>query len=228
MKKNWTMRVGVSLLALTLITSCFVGGTFAKYTTSGKGEDSARVAKFGVSVTGTGTTFATSYNADDSSYTGVTVSSTEKVVAPGTKGDMAAFTITGTPEVAVKVTYEATEFELGDNWKVNKTSEGEDGQLTTEEVYYCPLEIKVGTTTYKGKDYQSADEFETAVKNAIAAYSKTYAPGTDLSTKGDDKLAVSWAWEFDGNDDERDTQLGNATTAATISLKVTATVTQID
>ena len=31
MKKNRTMRVAALLLALTLMTSCFVGGTFAKY-----------------------------------------------------------------------------------------------------------------------------------------------------------------------------------------------------
>ena len=204
MKKNWTMRVGVSMLALTLITSCFVGGTFAKYTTSGKGNDSARVAKFGVTVSGTGSTFATEYNADDSTYTtGVTVKSTEKVVAPGTKGDMAAFTLSGTPEVAVKVTYEATKFDLGDNWK------DEEGN------YYCPLEIKVGTTTLKGTDstYTSADAFETAVKNAIAAYSKTYAPGTNLADKGSDSLAISWSWAFEGNDDTKDTYLGNQAAA---------------
>ena len=49
-KKNWTLRAAVLMLALVLITSCFVGGTFAKYVTSGSGTDSARVAKFGVTV----------------------------------------------------------------------------------------------------------------------------------------------------------------------------------
>lgn len=223
MKKNWTMRVGVSMLALTLFTSCFVGGTFAKYVTSGSGSDTARVAKFGVTVTGEGTTFATSYDKDDTTYTAgtVTVQSTNDVVAPGTKGNMAAFTLSGTPEVAVKVSYEATQFDLGENWK------DKDGD------YYCPLEITVGTTTLKGTDdtYTSVDDFETAVKNAIAAYSKTYEPGTDLSTKGDDKLAVSWVWAFEGNDDTKDTYLGDqaaTATAADITLEVTATVTQID
>ena len=48
MKKNWTMRVALLIVALTLITSCFVGGTFAKYVTGASYEDTARVAKFGV------------------------------------------------------------------------------------------------------------------------------------------------------------------------------------
>ena len=48
MKKNWTMRVALLIVALALITSCFVSGTYAKYVTSTTASDSARVAKFGV------------------------------------------------------------------------------------------------------------------------------------------------------------------------------------
>ena len=44
-KKNRTLRAAVLMLALVLITSCFVGGTFAKYVTSGDAGDNARVAK---------------------------------------------------------------------------------------------------------------------------------------------------------------------------------------
>lgn len=47
-KKHWTLRAAGLLFALVLITSCFVGGTFAKYVTSKSASDSARVAKFGV------------------------------------------------------------------------------------------------------------------------------------------------------------------------------------
>ena len=38
MKKTGFMRAALLLLVLTLITSCFVGGTFAKYTTSATGD----------------------------------------------------------------------------------------------------------------------------------------------------------------------------------------------
>ena len=61
-KKNWTLRAAVLMLALVLITSCFVGGTFAKYVTGGSGTDSARVAKFGVTVTANGTMFSKEYH----------------------------------------------------------------------------------------------------------------------------------------------------------------------
>lgn len=45
------MKTAGFLLALTLMTSCFVGRTIAKYNTSGEGMDSVQVDKFGVEVT---------------------------------------------------------------------------------------------------------------------------------------------------------------------------------
>jgi len=52
MKKNSTMRLAVLLLVLTLITSCFVGGTFAKYTAGATIESEATVAKWSILVEG--------------------------------------------------------------------------------------------------------------------------------------------------------------------------------
>lgn len=205
---------------LVLVTSGLVGGTFARYVTSGTGTDSARVAKFGVKITAAGTTFAQSYTKDDDSASTLTnsVASTEKVIAPGTKGNMAAVTISGTPEVAVKVTYEAT-MNLGEEWK------------DSTDTYYCPLEIKVGEETLKGSDYTSADLFETAVQEKIAGFSKVYEAGTNLAEQGADVPSVSWEWKFSGNDDTKDTYLGDQAAegiAATISLEMKTTVTQID
>lgn len=217
MKKNKMMRIASVLLIAVIFTTCAISGTFAKYVTSGKGSDSARVAKFGVTVTGTADTFKETYAKDDSSFTlaANTVVSTEDVVAPGTSGEMAAFTLSGTPEVAVRVTFAGT-LELGDKW-VDSTS-----------AYYCPIEITVGSTVLKGKDYSSADLFEADVKAEIATYSKDYAANTTLSTIAP---AISWKWTFEGNDDVKDTYLGDQAAngnAASISLNVTATVTQID
>ena len=221
MKKRAIMiRVMAVLSVVMMFTMCFVGVTFAKYTTGGNGSDSASVAKWGVVVTGTADTFKTTYAKDDVGFTlaANTVVSTEDVVAPGTSGSMAAFTITGTPEVAVNVKFEGT-LELGDKW------------VDSESNYYCPIEITVGDTTFKGTTYASADLFETAVNEKIATYTKNYEAGTDLSGIGGDAPAISWAWAFTGNDDVKDTYLGDqaaASNAATISLAVTVTVTQID
>ncbi|MDD6060943.1 MAG: hypothetical protein PUB97_11310 [Ruminococcus sp.] len=220
-KKNNALRAASTLLVAVLLSTCAISGTFAKYVTSGSGTDSARVAKWGVEITATGKTFAESYAKDDNSFTlnANTVVSAENVVAPGTKGEMAAFTLTGTPETAFRVSFNGT-MELGDKW------------VDATDTYYCPIEIKVGTTTFKGMSYASADEFETAVNAAIEAFSADYAAQTDLSTlTADDVPEISWSWPFESGNDVKDTYLGDkaaAGNAATISLSVTATVTQID
>lgn len=228
-RKNHTLKLAGILLALVLVTSCFVGGTFAKYVTSGTGKDTARVAKFGVTVTANGTMFAKEYDTDTGNVKGTiarSVLSTDKVIAPGTKGSMVSMTIKGTPEVAVNVRYKAT-VKL-DNW-VYKADESETGE------FYCPIKIKVGDEIYFGYDYPSAERFKNAVETAINGYSDNYAPGTDL-TKAKAPV-VSWAWAFEDNavsakqTDVKDTYLGDQAAkdkAATIDLEVVTTVTQID
>ena len=235
-KKNWTLRAAVLMFALVLITSCFVGGTFAKYVTSGSGTDSARVAKFGVTVTANGTMFAKEYATDDQTVVGTiakSVISTDKVVAPGTtsNGDFVAATVTGTPEVAVRVSYKLDTATLQlENWKDG------DGK------FYCPLVFKVktpdGNTVISGMEFQTAEAMKAALVNAVAAYTKDYAPGTDLSGKAAETLAISWEWPFETGTDAdkpanniRDTFLGDeaaAGRAATVSLTLATTVTQID
>ncbi len=221
MKKNKMMRIASVLLVAVILTTCAISGTFAKYVTSGNGSDTARVAKWGVTVTGTADTFKETYAENDAGFilAGNSVVSTEDVVAPGTSGSMAAFTINGTPEVAVRVKFTGT-LELGDKW------------VDASGNYYCPIEITVGSDTFNGTTYASADEFEAAVNAKIETYTKDYEANTDLSTIGADAPAISWKWAFEGNDDVKDTHLGDqavaAGNAAQISLDVTATVTQID
>ncbi len=217
MKKNWTMRVGVALVALTLITSCFVGGTFAKYTTAGTGTDSARVARFGVTVTANGNMFTDEYANADNSVT-VVGRGGAKVVAPGTSGDMASMTLHGEPEVDVKVTYEAM-VELSNNWV------DEDGD------FYFPLDIIVNKQEVDLSGAKNKDAVTSAVATAIKNYSKTYKAGTNLSTVGADSLAISWKWDFEGNNDVNDTYLGdqaNKGNAGRITIGVKTTVTQVD
>ena len=238
------MRVAGLLLALVLVTSCFVGGTFAKYVTSGGGTDEARVAKFGVKVTATGDVFAEEYDAKDpkvDGYDGKVIAKSvissdktkhEKVVAPGTaKENALTVSVTGTPEVAVKVEYVAhvtfnESLTEPDNWK------DKDGH------YYCPLVITVNGTPYNGLDYESATDFENAVEGAINGLTKNYPANTDLSQSSSKGVAISWEWPFEGatgakgsQSDEKDTYLGDqaaAGKAATVGIVVATTVTQID
>lgn len=231
-KKNWTMRAAVLMLALVLITSCFVGGTFAKYVTSGDAADLARVAKWGVTVTahGTGDVFAKEYaGIAGQDNTVVADDGKTNVVAPGTKKENATLvTLSGKPEVAVNVTYSADHFGLTGNW-----------QSDDNGTFYCPLIITVGDRVIKCAALQNAEAVATAVKDAVAACSATYGPNTDLSAVANGGLKISWEWPFEetdnpGQTDVKDTYLGNqAATAAgldipAIHIPVTATVTQID
>lgn len=238
------MRVAGLLLALVLVTSCFVGGTFAKYVRYGGGQDHARVAKFGVTVTAAGDVFAKEYDAKDPTvqdYNGQVIAKSvissgddKKVVAPGTaKNDALTVSVAGTPEVAVEVKYEA-HVTLNDalhtdhNWKL------------ADDSYYCPLVITVNGTPYKGLDYASATEFEDAVEGAINSLTENYPANTDLSQSGSKGVAISWEWPFEvmGADgkvdhtfDVKDTYLGDqaaAGKAATVGIVVATTVTQID
>lgn len=232
-RKNHTLKLAGILLALVLVTSCFVGGTFAKYVTEGTGSDSARVAKFGVKVTANGSTFANAYATDDNTVTGIAnsvVSSeeTKNVVAPGTSGNMVSMTLAGTPEVAVNVKYAATVTLKNWVYKANESA--------TEE-FYCPLVITVNGEDIKGLNYPSDTDFKNAIETKINAYSNNYAAKTSLGEKSNDSLKVSWAWAFEDNaadatqTDVKDTYLGDQAAkgnAATIALEVVTTVTQID
>jgi hypothetical protein len=127
MKKNRTMRVAVLMLALTLLTCCFVGSTFAKYTSSANGSDSVTVAKWNVTAQGTGddaaldisgsakeidfdlfnTILDTTGAEEDAVVTGK--------IAPGTNG---AFDLNVTNGSEVMVSYKI-DFEVDKQWPTN-------------------------------------------------------------------------------------------------------------
>lgn len=244
-KKNVTLRTAAVLFALALITSCFVGGTFAKYVTDGTGSDKARVAKFGVTVTANGTMFAEKYDTDKeaktvvSSRVGVAEGKKDNVVAPGTSGKMVSMTLTGKPEVDVHVNYAPT-VTLSDNWKDKDNN------------FYCPLQIKVNGIMVDGHRFTDKQQFVDEIVKAIVNHQKNnvvYKAGTDFSTDtvGDNALTISWAWPFETatSDDPspetaaaekaannvKDTYLGDQAAnnnAATIEISVVTTVTQVD
>lgn len=225
MKKNVMMRLASGLLVAVLLTTCAISGTFAKYVTTGSGFDTARVAKWGVTIeaaadalTGKADIFDAAYAKDDDTYslTGVSVQATENVVAPGTKRDnVVAIAVSGTPEVAVRVSYENTVVNFGDNWKVGSE-------------YYCPIVVKINSTEIDGATFGTIEAFEDAVKAAIVACKADYAPNADLDAVSDD-VVIGWYWPFSTSteNDKKDTALGDAFNA-TINIKVDATVTQID
>ncbi len=237
MKKNVMMRVASIMLVLVLMTSSVISGTFAKYVTSGTSEDHARVAKFGVSVVGSTDMFHDSYKDTYTTYSagetteGITVQADSEgtdVVAPGTKGTLSEFDISGSPEVDTLVTY-AAEVELGDRWVVNSA---EYFPIVFTIVYDGNTETYGLTGTGAGHEFGNIATLETELDKAIEACAKRYHTNEDLSAAEDD-FVISWEWPFSTSsaNDEKDTVLGNAAAAgnaATIYVAVTCSVTQID
>lgn len=209
MKKIKTMRIASILLIAVLMTTCAISGTFAKYVTDATGSDSARVAKWGVSINAGGAMFAKSENGTTVTNT---VLSENNVVAPGMSGTMAAIEVSGTPEVAVNISHTATVTITG--WMLGQE-------------FYCPIVVTVDNTAINGLDYNSADEFARKIKEAIDGHSKDYTAGTTLTDA--DNVDVSWSWAFNGTGnqtDAKDTLVADV--EATIEISIKTTVAQIN
>ena len=71
-------------------------------------------------------------------------------------------------------------------------------------------------------------KLKAAVEKAIEDLSKVYAKGTNLLGVPAPQVSVKWAFSTSPENDAKDTALGNAATLPTLSVYITATVTQID
>lgn len=121
MKKNRPMRAAGIIFAAVILTTSLTAGTLAKYTTTAGACDSARAARFGVTVTANGSLYGQEYDrgtnggsnkpiafSSDLNTGTVQVSSSAdgKIIAPGTEssGSGLGFGINGSPEVDVRIT----------------------------------------------------------------------------------------------------------------------------
>ena len=224
MKKNFMMRAASVLLVAVMLTTCAISGTFAKYVSANDANDSARVAKWGVVVTVTGDAFAATYDDenDDSGFAN-TVVSTVDVVAPGTTGEFGGVALTGTPEVAVNVSFDDTTVDLT-GWELASG-------------FYCPILFNFNGTVINGLDYTSAAALEADLLDAIIAGEGKYPAGTNLANEDALNGSYTWTWAFENatglqnQTDGKDTELGNRAANGAlnkIDINVKCTVTQID
>lgn len=244
MKKNRMMRLASGLLVAVLLTTCAISGTFAKYVTTADANDTARVAKWGVSVTATGSLFETQYAnngaiekdeaGNDIAYT-VVSSGSDDVVAPGTaKENGLTFSITGAPEVAVNIDFNITGVEdvllPAGTYLDYTTGNNAVDEFTLDDDYY-PIVYslkKEGTEVASG----TMEDIE-AYLDGIEG---NYAANTNLTTTFGN-YTLSWTWEFgDDANNKADTFLGQlaagVATATGASTTASATieiiVSQID
>lgn len=244
MKKNRFLTIAGCLMVLCLLTTCVIGTTFAKYVTRGETEDSARVAKWGVQLQ-----LAANNELFNNEYTGtggkVTVrSASDRLVAPGTQPNTAAvFSISGTPEVAVKITIDFTvnsdvflKGGAGVKYDDFTTAVAGDKFDLTEDYYPVVFTLKQTSAAGVPMDTVIATGNLATIKAALDGFNadenRSYCPpNTNLEAT----FTLTWVWAFNSGNDQADTYLANQTAGSSgadyntnISFDIAITVVQVD
>lgn len=236
-----TNRIVALLAVLCLITTCFVGTTLAKYTTTAEGNDTARVAKFGVELTANSNIFAPEYAKDGSgANTGVSVlaDDTKDVVAPGTAGTMTAFTIGGAPEVDVQVTATLAQVDpismvtlpAGNGYKNWTTADPADTYDVAANYYPVVWTLKQDGTVKATGNLEAIQTYLTGTLSGI------YEVEDDTFDALAGNWTLDWTWAYESGKDAEDTSLGQVaagvdTIAGTVlneTFDFAITVTQLD
>lgn len=218
-KNNRVLNIAALVLVFTLISSCLMGVTLAKYVTVVDTTQIARVAKWGVTIEKGIGLFQKTYETDSEEYIYEaeynpdgfinSVESTTAVLAPGTDGKALLATMTGTPEVAVEILINSTgtDFTGWDSYNPILWKLTVDDGISEDVIFY---------------NVQCNDLAE-----ALNEATQAYPANTDLGTI---KYWLSWEWNgfAQGTDDVEDTVLGNLETAPSVSLNYNFSVTQID
>ena len=233
----------------TMLSTSIVSGTYAKYVTSDNAEDSARVAKFGVTVTASGSLFDKTYMSKSGGNTpgGATtdaavlsvVSSakfnasgekveSDKLVAPGTKNtEGITFVIAGTPEVDVKLNVDVDDGSFKEIFLKSGTypdmTTGKSGDTFNNTDDYYPVKFTLtqvnGDGTSTLVDGGKLSDVKTELEELT---SESIDANTDLASEIG-TLNLTWEWDFDakgvGTYDKQDTLLGDL--AANIPLTPT-------
>lgn len=198
MKKNKLFVLGLVAVFVAILSLTLVSGTWAKYTSTVTGSDTARVAKWsfdGVDLADankkvTVNLFNTIKDSDGNTEEDVKTAGKNEntIIAPGTKGT-GTFTLKNTGEVNAKATVTFT-VTNANNIPVQFTDK--DGEkLTATDGTYTLGEVTLSMNDETGQT-----------------------------------LTLNWEWPFNGND-TTDTTLGVAGTAE-ITVEVTVVFTQVD
>jgi len=222
MRKNKAMRLASALLVLTLLTTCAISSTFAKYVTKTEGSDSARVAYWGFDQDAKTTIdlFSTAY--DDT----VKSANTDKVIAPGTTKE-ASFAFGYTGNTGKSITAPEVDYTLTVSVDTNGSNTTE---LDKNENFVWTL--RKGSS--ESRTYNTLADLVKAIEalSGDESGTKTYKAGTLPSafTSADEEYTIGWVWKFtkDTQGDEADTAMGNAETLENVALTITITATQVD
>lgn len=145
----------VAVLAVTMMfTMCFVGGTFAKYTSSATGTNSTTVAKWDIRVNGANITTSDTFNFDlfntvndtkDGNTEWDMIPNNGDIIAPGTRGSF-DIVIKNDSEVNAKyaINYTVTN---NDNIPVEFSTNGTAWTTNINDLDVADVAIGLGTDT---------------------------------------------------------------------------------
>ena len=211
MKKNKMMRIASVLLIVTLLSTCAISGTFAKYVVKGTGEAEAQVARWGIKISMDGDTlFSNKYvKSDTGRGVAVLAKGEYDVVAPGTNSDEAGSTFSAhienidnkATEVAVRYALGFTDFTdiVLEKGTVIKDETGlydtEIDDTTNEPVGYPDLEVREDYSpvkfsiyflgTIQGNtnlyDYSTGDGFAIVEGVSLTDFDKNVTAGNNMN-----------------------------------------------
>lgn len=200
MKNNKLAKFMALVLLVTLLAVILVSGTYAKYTTSATGSDSATVARWNITLNGediskgTQKTFKLGLfdTINDTDFTSKDSDVTAGKIAPGTTGKFEIAKLINNSDVNAqyKITYSI------DNNNI-------------------PLEFSKDKNA-ADSEWKSLSEFS---MNDFVALAKDSTEGVSTGT-------IYWRWKFERNDDSADTDFGINTPEVVVTA--TITVEQVD
>ena len=153
-RSSMMVRLVAALAVTMMFTMCFVGGTFAKYTSSGTGTDTATVAKWDIRVNGSEIATSDTFTFDlfqtitDSDLTSAETDiapADGSIIAPGTSGK---FSIAIQNLSQVNATY-AIDYTVTntDNIPVEFSTNGTDWKTNINDLDVTNVAIGLGTDT---------------------------------------------------------------------------------
>lgn len=152
-KKSIATKLLIALAALTLISCCFLGSTFARYTSGGSGTATTSVAKWDVSLANAGSltpTFEDLSPAQERYTPGTPRTNSTgkvKVAALSNTGDVNAL-VTFTFDATATITYSGGDFASTDEGGENKPDAESDVQgLFSIKLYYSTGEDSAAAAT---------------------------------------------------------------------------------
>lgn len=114
-KKRVTTTLFIALVLLTLISFCFLGTTFARYTSGGKGSASVEIAEWDIDVTGGGSAGSmdislSAFSPSMAEYNGSDATAPTDRANTGTRTKVATIANSGDVDATVTITFGAITF----------------------------------------------------------------------------------------------------------------------